>query len=419
MNSKTRLQTTITHNEPDQVCVDFGSTAVTGMHVRTVGLLREHYGLEKRPVKVCEPYQMLGEVEDDLLEALGVDTVGLVGASNIFGFRNENWQPWTAPWGQELLVPADFQTTLDDNGDTLIFPQGDREAPPSGRMPTGGFFFDTIVRQPPIDEDNLNPEDNLEEFTVLDDGAVEWYRSEATRLRDSSRGVVAGVPGTAFGDIALVPAPFLKHPKGIRDIAEWYMSTAIRQDYVHAIFEKQCEVALQNLALVKAAAGDVIDVVFICGTDFGTQTSQFCSTDAYEELYAPYYKQVNAWIHDNTSWKSFKHSCGAVYPFVDHFIDSGFDILNPVQCSATDMEPQRLKDEFGDRVVFWGGGVDTQKTLPFGTPDEVYREVRERVDIFAPGGGFVFDAIHNVQANTPIENVVAMFKALGDVRREA
>ena len=416
MNSKARLLATITHNETDQVCVDFGSTAVTGMHVRTVGLLREHYGLEQRPVKVCEPYQMLGEIEDDLLDRLGVDTVGLVGASNIFGFRNENWQPWTAPWGQDLLVAADFQTTLDDNGDTLIFPQGDRDAPPSGRMPTSGYFFDTIVRQPPIDEDNLDPEDNLEEFTVLDDGAVEWYRSEAERLRDSTRGVVAGVPGTAFGDIALVPAPFLKHPKGIRDISEWYMSTAIRQDYVHAIFEKQCEVALQNLALVKETAGNVIDVVFICGTDFGTQTSQFCSTDAYEDLYAPYYKQVNAWIHENTNWKTFKHSCGAVHPFVDHFIESGFDILNPVQCSAAEMEPQRLKDEFGDRIVFWGGGVDTQKTLPFGTADEVYREVRERVDIFAPGGGFVFDAIHNVQANTPIDNVVAMFRALEDAR---
>jgi hypothetical protein len=416
VKSKERLQATIAHKEPDQVCVDFGSTAVTGMHVRTVGLLREHYGLETRPVKVCEPYQMLGEVEEDLLDRLGVDTEGLVGASNIFGFRNENWQPWTAPWGQELMVPADFQTKLDDNGDTLIFPQGDRDAPPSGRMPTGGYFFDTIVRQPPIDEDNLNPEDNLEEFTVLDDAAVAWYRTEAERLSGSTRGVVAGVPGTAFGDIALVPAPFLKHPKGIRDISEWYMSTAIRQDYVHAIFEKQCEVALQNLARVKEATGDVIDVVFICGTDFGTQTSQFCSTDAYEDLYAPYYKQVNAWIHENTDWKSFKHSCGAVYPFVNRFVDSGFDILNPVQCSATDMEPNRLKSEFGDRVVFWGGGVDTQKTLPFGTPDEVYREVRERVDIFAPGGGFVFDAIHNVQANTPIENVVAMFKALEDVR---
>ena len=416
MNCKERLRATIAHSEPDQVCVDFGSTAVTGMHVRTVELLREHYELEKRPVKVCEPYQMLGEVEEDLLEALGIDTVGLVSHGNIFGFRNEHWRPWTAPWGQALLVAEGFQTTQDEKGDTLIFPQGDRGVPPSGRMPTSGFFFDTIVRQPPIDEDHLNPDDNLEEFAVLDENALDWYRAEVDRLRGSERGVVAGLPGTAFGDIALVPAPFLKHPKGIRDISEWYMSTAIRKDYIHAIFEKQCEVALKNMALINEVAGDVIDVTFICGTDFGTQTSQFCSTDVFEDLYAPYYKQVNAWIHENTHWKSFKHSCGAVYPFVDHFIDAGFDILNPVQCSATDMEPQRLKDEFGDRIVFWGGGVDTQKTLPFGTPEEVYREVRERIDIFAPGGGFVFDAIHNVQANTPIENVVAMFKALDDAR---
>jgi hypothetical protein len=416
MTASERVLATINHMEPDRVCVDFGSNAVTGIHVRIVGLLRNHYGLEKRPVKVCEPYQMLGEVEEDLLERLGIDTIPLVGPSNIFGFCNENWQPWTAPWGQALLVPADFQTTLDGNDDTLIFPQGDREAPPSGRMPTGGYFFDTIIRQPPIDEDKLNPADNLEEFTVLDGKALGWYRAEAERLRGNGRAVMAGVPGTAFGDIALVPAPFLKHPRGIRDISEWYMSTILRPDYIHAVFEKQCEVALKNLELVNEMAGDVIDVVFICGTDFGTQTSQFCSTDTYEELYAPYYKRVNGWIHENTNWKTFKHSCGAVYPFIDHFIDSGFDILNPVQCSATDMEPKRLKQEFGDRIVLWGGGVDTQKTLPFGTPEAVYREVRERIDIFAPGGGFVFDAIHNVQANTPIDNVVAMFQALEDAR---
>ncbi len=416
MNANARLRTTLAHAEPDRVCVDFGSTAVTGLHVRIVELLREHFGLAQKPVKVCEPYQMLGELEADLLERLGIDTVGLVGPGNIFGFRNENWQPWAAPWGQDLLVPADFQVVRDDKGDTLIFPQGDREAPPSGRMPTGGFFFDTIVRQPPIDEDKLDPADNLEEFTVLEDDAVGWYRSEAERLCGSTRGVVAGVPGTAFGDIALVPAPFLKHPRGIRDIAEWYVTTAARPDYVHAVFEKQCEVALRNLALVHAAASDVIDVLFVCGTDFGTQTSQFCSTDTYQALYAPYYRRINNWVHTHTRWKTFKHSCGAVYPFIEHFIESGFDILNPVQCSATAMDPRRLKAEFGDRLVFWGGGVDTQKTLPFGTPDEVYREVRERIDIFAPGGGFVFDAIHNVQANTPIANVVAMFRALNDAR---
>ncbi len=417
MRSRERLLATINHVESDRVCVDFGSSAVTGMHVRAVGLLREHYGLEKRPVKVCEPYQMLGELEEDLLDRLGIDTVPMVPPGNLFGFRNEGWRPFTAPWGQDLMIPRDFQTAQDTNGDLLIFPQGDRGVPPSGRMPTGGYFFDTIVRQPPIDEDNLNPEDNLEEFTLLDEGALDWYKREADRLRDNGRGVVAGVPGTAFGDIALVPAPFLKHPRGIRDIGEWYISTAIRKDYVHAIFEEQCRTALRNLALVNDAAGDVIDVLFVCGTDFGTQTSQFCSADTYDELYAPYYKQVNDWIHTHTAWKTFKHSCGAVYPFVDRFIASGFDILNPVQCSAAEMEPARLKREFGERIVFWGGGVDTQKTLPFGTPDEVNREVRERIDIFAPGGGFVFDAIHNVQANTPVENVAAMFDALRESRQ--
>lgn len=416
MDSKERLLSTINHREPDHVCVDFGSTAVTGMHVRIVAMLREHFRLESKPVKVCEPYQMLGEVEDDLLARLGIDTTGLVSHANIFGFRNQDWQPWTAPWGQQLLVPADFQTIRDTNGDTLIYPQGDRSARPSGRMPTTGFFFDTIVRQVAIDEASLNPEDNLEEFTVLDEETLGWYRREAERLQDNPRGIVAGMPGTAFGDIALVPAPFLKHPKGIRDIAEWYMTTAIRQDYVHAVFERQCEVALENLALINDVAGEQIDVVFLCGTDFGTQTSQFCSVDTYETLYAPYYRRINDWIHARTRWKTFKHSCGAVLPLIEHFIESGFDILNPVQCSAADMQPERLKRDFGDHLVFWGGGVDTQKTLAFGTPDDVYREVRERIDIFAPGGGFVFDAVHNVQANAPIENVVAMFHALDDAR---
>ena len=126
----------------------------------------------------------------------------------------------------------------------------------------------------------------------------------------------------------------------------------------------------------------------------------------------PYYKAMNAWIHTHTSWKTFKHSCGAVSTFMDHFIASGFDIVNPVQCSAAGMDPLKLKQQFGERLVFWGGGVDTQHTLPFGTADEVRAQVLERCEIFAQGGGFVFDAIHNVQANTPVANVVAMVEAV-------
>jgi len=156
----------------------------------------------------------------------------------------------------------------------------------------------------------------------------------------------------------------------------------------------------------------VVDAVFICGTDFGTQKSTFCSPRTYRELYMPYYKQVNDWIHAHTGWKTFKHSCGAVETFIEGFIDSGFDILNPVQCSAAGMDPRHLKDAYGDRIVFWGGGVDTQKTLPFGTPGEIRGEVLRRCEIFSENGGFIFNTVHNIQANTPVENIAAMISAV-------
>ncbi|OPZ86482.1 MAG: methylcobalamin:coenzyme M methyltransferase [bacterium ADurb.Bin429] len=155
-----------------------------------------------------------------------------------------------------------------------------------------------------------------------------------------------------------------------------------------------------------------MDVAFTCGTDFGTQQSTFCSARTFESLYAPYYRRVNDWVHANTPWKTFKHSCGAVEPFLGRFIDAGFDVINPVQCSAAGMDPCLLKKKYGAHLVFWGGGVDTQRTLPFGTPKQVRAEVLERCRTFAPGGGFVFNAVHNVQANTPVENIAAMLAAV-------
>jgi uroporphyrinogen-III decarboxylase len=152
------------------------------------------------------------------------------------------------------------------------------------------------------------------------------------------------------------------------------------------------------------------------GTDFGMQTGPFISPDTYRDLFKPFHRQVNDWIHKRTGWKTFIHSCGSVRALMDDFIDAGFDILNPVQCSAADMDPAGLKREYGDRIVFWGGGVDTQKTLPFGAPDEVRDEVRRRIETFSPGGGFVFNTIHNVQANTPKENLVALYEAVRDFR---
>jgi hypothetical protein len=411
MTSREKILASLNH-KPGPVAVDFGSTHVSGIHVSCVAALRRHHGLREHPVKVFEPYQMLGLVEDDLRDALGIDATGLFGRDTMFGFPTANWREWRAPWGQVMLVPGAFLPQPAPDGGVLMHPGGDLSAPASGHMPRDGFFFDAIIRQEPIDEDKLDPLDNCEEFALLSGEAIEHWRGELAGARDSRRAVVASPGGMGFGDIALVPATSLKRPRGIRDVAEWYMALVERRDYVHAIFERQCDIALKNLETFAAIAGDTVDALFVCGTDFGTQLSQFCSLETFNTLYAPYYRRVNDWVHTRTKWKTIQHSCGAVHPLMPGFIDAGFDIVNPVQCSATDMEPARLKREFGGRIVFWGGGVDTQKTLPFGTPAGVRAEVLGRLRIFAPGGGFVFNAIHNIQALTPTENIVAMIDAV-------
>ncbi len=415
MNGRERLDATLNHMQPDRVCVDFGSTAVTGIHVSMLTKLRRELLGDTTLVKVNEPYQMLGEVDNELRDALGVDVVGIYGRKSIFGTVQDNWKPFTMPDGTECLVPGNFNWTIDANGDYLMYPEGDTSAPPSGRMTKNGYFFDSIVRQDPIDEDKLDPADNLQEFGPLGEEDLSYYRRMKQWIDEHPQyGIIIGVPGTAFGDIALVPAPQLRHPRGIRDISEWYMSTAMRRDYVHEVFHRQCEIAEANLETMIELFGDAVQAAFITGTDFGTQTGPFIAPAAYRDLYKPFHKRINDLIHARSGWKTFIHSCGAVRQFIPDFVEAGFDILNPVQCSARDMEAERLKRDFGAQLTFWGGGVNTQHTLAFGTPDEVYREVIERVRIFNEGGGFVFNAIHNVQGNAPFENVQAMFRALQD-----
>ncbi len=416
MNSRQRLQAALNHQQPDRVPVDFGATAVTGMHVSAVTRLRRAVlGDANYRVKVIEPYQMLGEVDDELGNALGIDAVGLMTRKNLFGFENTGWKPFTLFDGTEVRVPENFQVKQDAEGDLLIYPEGDRSASPSGRMPKGGNFFDSIIRQEPVDDEKLNPSDNTEEFGLLGPDDLAYYTRAIDQLYNQTDcGIIMTMPGTAFGDIALVPAPWMKHPKGIRDVEEWYISTAVRKDYVLKVFERQCEIALKNLQTLIDLLGDRVQAVFLTGTDFGTQRGQFISTEAYRELFKPFHKQVNDLIHKHSKWKTFIHSCGAVFDLVPEFIDAGFDILNPVQCTACGMDARQLKKEYGKQITFWGGGTDTQGLLSLGTAEQVYQQVRERIEIFNEGGGFVFDSVHNVQANTPTENLVAMFKAIRD-----
>jgi uroporphyrinogen-III decarboxylase len=417
MTSKERIRTALSHREPDKIPVDFGATTVTGIHILVVDKLRAYYGLEKRPVRLTEPYQMLGEIDDELIRAIGIDVIGFNPRLNMFGFPNTGWKSFRTFWDQEILVPDRFITTLDKEGDLLIYPEGDLHAGPSAKMPKSSYFFDAVIRQLPIVEERLSPEDNLEEFQPFSEEDIQYWDKNLEIISKSDKAVVANFGGTGIGDIALVPATFLKQPRGIRDVAEWYMSTITRPGYIKTVFEKQTDIAIGNLKKAFGIAGNRIDILYVCGTDFGTQNSTFCSPETYEEMWLPYYKKINDWVHANTTWKTFKHSCGAVETFMDGFIRAGFDIINPVQINAQGMDAGILKKKYGDRLVFWGGGIDTQQVLPFGSTEEVRQQVLEQCEILSGNGGFVFNTVHNIQANVPVENVVAMIEALKEYNK--
>ncbi len=279
-------------------------------------------------------------------------------------------------------------------------------------MPKDGFFFDAIVRNDPVDLESVTAEGNMEDYRPLTEAELDEIEADVRAANAAGDAVFASVTNTGLGDIALVPGIKMVSPRGVRGIADWYMLTAARPDVVHRIFEHVVEVGLEDFRRIHDRVGDMIDIMYICGTDFGTQSSSFCSVRTFDRLWKPCYARLCHWIHDNTGWKTFKHSCGSSERFHESRIDAGVDIVNPVQCSALGMGPRFLKDRYRGRLSFWGGGIDTQHVLPFGTPAEVREQVLERLEIFSDGGGYVFNAIHNVQALTPTRNIVAMIEAV-------
>lgn len=418
MTSRERVIAALNHQEPDYVPMDLGGCGQTGMSASTLYKLRKAYGLDEHPLKIVEPMQLLGEVEWDLVEKIKGDVVPLWNRGNLFGNSNESiTRPWKLSDGTPVFMADDFECDVDERGYTLAYPCGDRSAAPSLQMPKGGFFFDNIERSE-YDEDNLTPlEDYRESYPMKTEEDCLFWEKQLKHIYENSDYAVFGVfGGISIGDAAEVPGPFIKKPHGIRGVQDWLMATLMYPEYVEEVFRYATEVELKNLELYKQVVGDKIQAIWLSGTDFGTQNAPMYSLETFRRLYKPFYKKVNDWIHENTSWKTWYHTCGAVADFMEDFIDMGMDVVNPVQLSAAGMDARELKAKYGDRITFWGGGVDTQHTLPSGTPKQVYDEVMERLKIFSPGGGFVFATIHNVVANVPAENLVAMYQAVNDFR---
>lgn len=418
MTSRERVIAALNHQEPDYVPLDLGGCGQTGMNASTLYQLRKAYGLKEHPIKIVEPMQLLGEVEWDLLEVIKGDVVPLWNRSNMLGLSNEKiTKPWILPDDTPVMMPEGFTYDVDSRGYTLTYPCGDRNAQPSMQMPKGGTFFDNIERAQ-FDEDNLTPVEDFKESYPLktEEDCIFWEKQLNYIYNYSDYAVLGVLGGMSIGDPAELPGPFIKEPKGIRGVEDWLMAHLMYPEYVEEVFKYAAEIEIQNLELYKQAVGNKIQAIWLSGTDFGTQTGTMHSLDTFRSLYKPYYKKVNDWVHENTTWKTWYHTCGAVSSYMEDFIEMGMDVVNPVQLSATGMDGEELKKKYGDRLTFWGGGVDTQHTLPSGTPKQVYDEVMKRLEIFSPGGGFVFAAIHNVVAEVPAENLVAMYKAIHDFR---
>jgi len=393
MNSRERVLAAINHQQPDRVPIDFGGTRQSGIAASTYHRLKQRLGINT-PTRVYDLYQMLAEIEEPLLERFGADVIGLNRPAVAFGIRNENWKPWRLFDGTPVEVPGGFQPEIEPEGGLLLrHPDGT----PMARMPKGGFYFDRLDKYPGAahaDPENLEvPMLSTEDCDHLGAQAEAYYEN-------TDRAIIAAVG----------PPYELFFGLGTGDFPGWMITLATEPAYVRALYERLTVAWLENLRRFYAAVGDRVHILQF-NDDLGTQDAPFLSPKMFRELIMPYYRRGLDWVHRHTRMKVFMHNDGAIFSLIPALIEMGVDILNPVQTTARGMDPVKLKQQFGERLVFWGGACDCQGTLAFGTPADVAREVEENVRIFAPGGGYVLASVHNIQAGVPPENIVALFDA--------
>jgi len=391
MNSRQRVLSALSHQRPDRVPIDLGGTRVSGIAASTYHRLKDRLGI-RTPTRVFDLYQMLAEVEQPILDRFGVDVVGLYRPAVVFGIRNEQWRPWRLFDGTPVEVPGAFQPTVEPGGDLLLsYPDGR----PMARMPKGGFYFDRLDTYPGAA--HADPEKL--ELPLLTAEECDHLHAQAEALwQNTDKAIICqlGPPYELFFGL------------GTGDFQAWMITLATEPDYVAALNEKLVETWIENLRRFSAAVGDRVQILQF-NDDLGTQEAPFLSLRMFRERIMPHYKRGLDWVHQHTKMKVFMHNDGAIFDFIPTLIEMGVDILNPVQTTAKGMDPARLKQQFGDRLVFWGGSCDCQHTLAFGTPEQVAAEAAAHLRVFAPGGGYVFAAVHNIQAAVTPENVLALF----------
>ncbi len=370
-----RLLIALRHSEPDRVPFDLGATSVTGIHRVAYQRLRRALGLPEVEVRIFHTSQQLACVDDDVVKLLGVDVRGVR--------RNPPSKPAIVEWQDD-----EFLYCRDEWGIVRRMP---RER---------GLYYD-ICESPLSNAEGANDIERHPFPDPVDDAYFAGVREEALKLRSEGYPVV-------FGSIC---PGMLEMCLWLRGFENFYCDLRANMKLAEALMDKILELKLRYWEKALSLLGDVIDVVQE-GDDYGGQHGLLISPDTWRKLFKPRLKQLFETIKRRADVFIFFHSCGSIREIIPDLIEVGVDALNPIQVAAANMDTRELKLEFGDALTFWGGGVDTQRILPMGTPSQVKEEVKMRIEHLADGGGFVFSAVHNIQADVPPQNIIAMWEAL-------
>ena len=407
MTSRERVLRTVNFQDADRVPIDLGAMKASGITVKAYNELKAKLGIHTQ-TRIWDPRLMIACVEDEVLRRFHADVVPLDVATALYDGRPDSeWTPSTLYEGAGGLLPPGVGVDVDSEGRWVLLDAN--RNPTTFRMPRGGYYFDDVAF------DAVGAKINPAAFrpvTGFPDEQLRALEARSRLLYEKEYAMLGWGGGVCFLGLSLITDRLSNVTMGLP--SEWMMMLMTEKETCHEMMARSVDASIKCLEQLHDAVGDRCFAWGIAADDSGTQRSEFIRPGLWAEMIKPHYARLCAWIHRNTQWKTFLHCCGSIYGLIPHMIEAGIDILNPIQTSAANMQPERLKAEFGGKIIFWGGGCDTQRVLPTATPEEIREHVRERLAIFAPGGGYVFNQVHNIQTNVPVENVIAMLDAAYD-----
>jgi len=409
LTSRERILTSIAHREPDRIARDLGATPSSGISAIAYNRLVKDKRIDAGPAMIYDVVQQLAQPEESVLNRYRIDVVDV---GRTFNEKAGDWKPFELPDGSLARIPQWFNPIRQPDGGYAVFEKDLMIA----RMPSSATFFDgTYVPYPEEIPEDLSDLDTQMDMILWQklahspwDHAGEsdfWsqLRARALQLRqktDRAIMIVCGCNlfewGTFLRRIDNFLCDLLLDPKGVERLIEALM-----------------EHHLATLNKVCASVGDICDILRF-GDDLGMDSGLLMQPDIYRAFFKMHHTTLNTYVHKNSKMRTFLHSCGSIRAVLPDLIEAGYDIINPVQITANGMDPRELKRDFGKDITFWGGGVDTRRVLNYGTPTQVKDQVQYLMDIFAPGGGYVFNTVHNIMPDVPPDNIEAMFEALDE-----